>query len=131
MLWETRRIAPGQMNTWWFEALGMDGGVRFSTRSPAVLERFAVRDREQVWEQVQPGHASVWPTITGGIFEFGFPDALLQMWAAYLAEREGALGDRFGCATPTEALAAHEVFDAARRSDASGAAEHVTPTFVG
>jgi predicted dehydrogenase len=125
MLWETRRIAPGQMNTWWFEALGMDGGVRFSTRSPALLERFAVRDREQVWEQVQPGHDSVWPTITGGIFEFGFPDALLQMWAAYLAEREGALGDGFGCARPDEALAAHEVFDAALRSNVSGAAETV------
>ena len=125
MLWETRRIAPGQMNTWWFEALGMDGGVRFSTRSPAVGERFAVRGGEQVWEQIQPGHSSIWPTITGGIFEFGFPDALLQMWAAYLAEREGALGDRFGCATPAEALAAHEVFDAALRSHRSGAAEAV------
>lgn len=123
MLWETRRIAPGQMNSWSFTALGMDGGVRFTTRSPATLERFTVRDGEQVWEQVQPGHASSWPTVTGGIFEFGFTDALLQMWAAYLAERAGALGDRFGCATPEEALTAHRVFDAALRSHGSGAAE--------
>ena len=123
MLWETRRIAPGQMNTWSFEALGMEGGVRFSTRTPATLQRFVMRDGEQVWEEIQPGNASAWPTITGGIFEFGFTDALLQMWASYLAERVGALGDRFGTATVDEALEAHRVFDAAVRSDASGAPE--------
>ncbi len=123
MLWETRRIAPGQMNTWSFEALGMDGGVRFSTRHPAVLQRFARRDGEQVWEEVQPGNVSAWPTVSGGIFEFGFADALLQMWASYLAEREGALGDRFATASPHEALVSHRVFAAALRSHVSGAAE--------
>ena len=123
MLWETRRIAPGQMNSWSFEAIGMDGGVRFSTRTPATVQRFALRDGEQVWEEVQPGNASAWPSITGGIFEFGFADALLQMWAAYLAERAGALGGRFGCATPQEALEAHRVFDAALRSNVSLHAE--------
>lgn len=123
MLWETRRIAPGQMNSWSFEALGMEGGVRFSTRTPTTLQRFVRRDGEQVWEEVQPGNVSAWPTISGGIFEFGFSDALLQMWASYLAERAGALGDRFGCATPEEALEAHRVFDAALRSDATGSAE--------
>jgi predicted dehydrogenase len=123
MLWETRRIAPGQMNSWSFEALGMDGGVRFSTRYPTTLQRFARRDGEQVWEEVQPGNVSAWPTISGGIFEFGFSDALVQMWASYLAERAGALGDRFGTATPAEALDAHRVFAAALRSNVSGRAE--------
>jgi predicted dehydrogenase len=123
MLWETRRIAPGQMNSWSFEATGMDGGVRFSTRTPTTLERFTRRDGEQVWEVVQPGNVSAWPTISGGIFEFGFSDALLQMWASYLAERAGALGDRFGTATPQEALDAHRVFAAALRSEESGSAE--------
>jgi predicted dehydrogenase len=123
MLWETRRIAPGNMNSWSFEALGMEGGVRFSTRSPAVLHRFARRDGEQVWEEVQPGNVSAWPMVSGGIFEFGFADALLQMWASYLAEREGALGDRFATATTQEALDSHRVFDAALRSHASGRAE--------
>ncbi len=122
MLWETRRIAPGQMNSWSFEALGMDGGVRFSTRNPTVLHRFAMRDGEQVWEEVQPGNASAWPTITGGIFEFGFTDALLQMWASYLAERAGVLGGRFGTATVAEALDAHRIFAAALASQASGSA---------
>ena len=120
MLWETKRIAPGERNTWFFEAVGMDGGVRFSTRSPQVLHRFGVVDGEQAWSEVQPGHSSVWPTVTGAIFEFGFPDALLQMWAAFLAERAGALGDRFGTATPEEALGSHRVFAAALRSHESG-----------
>jgi predicted dehydrogenase len=119
MLWEPRRIAPGHANTWYFEAVGMDGGVRFSTREPATLRRFSVRDGEQVWEEVQPGNVSAWPVVSGAIFEFGFGDALLQMWAAYFAERAGALGDRFGTATPHEALMAHRVFDAALRSQRS------------
>lgn len=117
MLWETRRIAPGNMNTWVFEAVGMDGGVRFSTRNPAVFHRFAMRDGAQVWEDVQPGNVSVWPMVSGAIFEFGFADALLQMWAVFLAERAGALGDRFGCATPQEALISHRIFAAALASD--------------
>ena len=125
MLWETKRIAPGQRNTWFFEALGMDGGVRFSTRSPQVLQRFGILDGEQAWSEVQPGHRSVWPTVTGGIFEFGFPDALLQMWATFLAERAGLLGDRFSAATPHEALAAHRVFAAALRSHETGRSERV------
>ena len=76
-----------------------------------------------MWEEVQPGNVSAWPTISGGIFEFGFSDALMQMWASYLAERAGALGDRFGTATPAEALDAHRVFAAALRSNVSGRAE--------
>ena len=116
MLWETRRIAPGHANTWYFEAVGMDGGVRFSTREPATLRRFSVREGEQVWEEVQPGNVSAWPVVSGAIFEFGFGDALLQMWAAFFAERAAALGERFGTATPHEALMAHRVFDAALRS---------------
>jgi hypothetical protein len=47
----------------------------------------------------------------------------MQMWASYLAEREGELGERFGTATPAEALASHRVFAAALRSDLSGRAE--------
>lgn len=126
MLWETKRIAPGQSNTWFFEAYGMDGGVRFSTRSPQTLQRFGLVDGEQAWSEVQPGHRSVWPTVTGAIFEFGFPDALLQMWAVFLGERAGRLGDRFGTATPHEALASHQVFAAALRSHETGTAVELT-----
>ena len=119
---ETKRIAPGEMNTWSMRVMGMDGGVEFSTRSAQVLRVMTVVDGDQVWQEVQVGSRSTHPTITGAIFEFGFADALLQMWASYLAERAGALGDRFGCATPTEALTAHRVFDAALVSSAGARA---------
>jgi predicted dehydrogenase len=119
---ETKRIAPGEMNTWSLRVVGMGGGVEFSTRNPQVLRVMTVVDGDQVWQEVQVGSQSTHPTITGGIFEFGFADALLQMWASYLAERAGALGDRFGCATPQEALDSHRVFDAALRSSAEGRA---------
>lgn len=122
MIWETRRISPGNTNSWVFEALGMDAGVRFSTRNPTVFHRFVRRGSEQVWEEVQPGNVSAWPMISAAIFEFGFSDALLQMWASYLAERAGALGDRFGCATPDEALMSHRVFAAALESQKRSAA---------
>ncbi len=115
----TKRIAPREMNTWRLRALGMDGGIEFSTAEPKLVKRFAVRDGRQLWEHVEVGSRSVYATTAGGIWEFGFSDAILQMWAAFLAEREGALGDRLGCVTPREALAAHEIFHAALESGAS------------
>ena len=42
------------------------------------------------------------------------------MWAAFLMERAGQLEGRFGCATPEEAVATHEIFAAALRSQAQG-----------
>ena len=122
----TKRIAPGETNTWRLRALGMDGGVDFSTANPKVVNRFAVRDGRQVWERLETGSQSAFPTVTGPIFEFGFSDAILQMWAAYLAERDGALGDRLGCATPQEALAAHQIFGAALESGSSGSVVSLT-----
>jgi len=121
----THRIAPGHMNTWRITATGMDGGVRFSTAQPKTVHRFALRDGRQVWERFEVGSQSVFATVTGAIFEFGFADAILQMWAAYLAERAGALDARFGCATPREALDAHRLFDAALRSGQTHRAEPV------
>jgi predicted dehydrogenase len=121
----TYRIAPGHMNTWRITAIGMEGGVAFSTAQPKTVHRFAVRDGRQVWERFEVGSQSVFPTVTGPIFEFGFADAILQMWAAYLAERADELGDRFGCATPQEALASHRLFEAALRSRTTRRAEPV------
>ncbi|MEY4136355.1 MAG: hypothetical protein RL205_483 [Actinomycetota bacterium] len=122
---ETKRIAPGEKNTWLFEAIGVNGGVRFSTKSPKEVEVFSRIvvpgiGTEQAWQRLDAGSQSVWPTVTGGIFETGFSDAILQMWAAYLAEREGVLGDRFGCVTPDEAALTHRIFAAALRSQADG-----------
>jgi predicted dehydrogenase len=121
----TYRIAPGHMNTWRITATGMDGGVAFSTAEPKTVHRFAVRDDRQVWERSEVGTRSVFATATSAIFEFGFSDAILQMWAAFLAERAGALDGRFGCATPREALDAHRIFAAALRSGETRRAEPV------
>ena len=120
---ETKRLAPGEMNTWFIEILGTEGGIRFSTREPKTVWTFVRRGGEQPWERHDIGHAwSGFPVVTGGIFEAGFPDCFLQMWAAFVAEREGALGERFGCATPDEAVASHELFAAALRSHEEGRA---------
>jgi predicted dehydrogenase len=118
---QTKRIDPGQKNTWVFEAIGMDGSVRFSTKNPKSVETFSTIDvpgngREHAWQQIDAGSQSVWPTVTGAIFEFGFSDSILQMWASFLAEREGLLGDRFGCVTPHEAAATHAIYRAGLES---------------
>ena len=124
---QTKRIDPGQKNTWEFEAIGLDGGVRFSTKNPKLVEVFAIRDipgigKEQTWQQIDAGSQSVWPTVTGGIFESGFSDSILQMWAAFLAERAGALGERFGAARPDEVAFTHDIYAAGIRSHETGAA---------
>jgi predicted dehydrogenase len=112
---EMKRLAPGETNTWYIEVLGTDGGARYSTKEPKTLWTFE-RQKEQIWQKVDLGHYGPFPTITGGIFEPGFPDCFLQMWAAFAAERAGALGNKFGCVTPGEALLSHRLFDAALKS---------------
>jgi len=112
---ETKRLAPGETNTWFFEVLATDGGVRFSTKEPKTLWTFS-RGKEQFWQRTDLGMQTVFPTISGSIFEAGFGDCFLQMWAAYAAERAGALNGRFGCVTPDEAVASHELFAAALAS---------------
>ncbi|KQR91546.1 MAG: Gfo/Idh/MocA family oxidoreductase [Microbacterium ginsengisoli] len=121
----TKRIAPGEKNTWEFEAIGMSGGVRFSTKNPKQVEVFALIDvpgvgREQSWQRIDAGSQSVWPTVTGPNFESGFSDAILQMWAAFLAEYVGELGDRFGTVRPAEAALTHRIFAAAIASHEDG-----------
>lgn len=112
---EMKRLAPGETNTWFIEVLGTDGGVKFSTKEPKTLWTFQ-RSKEQLWQKTDLGFNGPFPTITGGIFEPGFPDCFLQMWAAYIAERAGKLDGRFGCVTPEEAVRSHELFEAALKS---------------
>ncbi len=115
MTLETKRIAPGETNTWYIDVLGTEGGARFSTKEPKTFWRFR-REKDQWWQKTDLGFQTPFKTITGGIFEPGFADAIQQMWAAFLVEREGKLGDRFGCATPEEAVASHRLFAAALES---------------
>jgi predicted dehydrogenase len=122
---ETKRIAPGETNTWTTEIDGTEGSIAFSTKLPKTLRFMDYRrGGAQAWQTLDLGSQSAYPTITGAIFEFGFSDAILQMWAAFLDElahgRE-AMRQPFHCATPEEAAATHRLFTAALRSHAERA----------
>ena len=115
MTLEMKRMSPGETSTWIFEVLGTDRGARFSTKEPKTFWTYR-RDAEQTWTKTDLGFGTPFKAITGGIFEPGLPDILMQMWAAFLAERAGVLDGRFGCATPEEAVASHEIWAAALES---------------
>ncbi len=117
---ETKRIAPGEMNTWVIEIDGTEGSIAYTTKQPKTLRMMAYeRGAPQTWQVHDLGSQSAYPTITGAIFEFGFSDAVLQMWAAFLDElangREG-MRQPFHCATPEEAAWSHRLFTAALES---------------
>jgi predicted dehydrogenase len=109
------RIAPGETDTWTLEVLGTKRSMRFSTRYPKSLHTLDYAGGIQAWQEESLGCESAYRTITGPIFEFGFPDAILQMWAAFVDELSGSRPP-FGCATPEEALASHRIFTAALES---------------
>jgi predicted dehydrogenase len=115
---KTHRIAPGQKNNWYITIMGTGMSARWSSVKADILEVMKCEQGEQVWGQIQTGHETAFQTITGGIFQFGFTDSILQMWAAFLHElRHGAPLARFaGCATPAEALMSHRLFTAALKS---------------
>jgi predicted dehydrogenase len=127
MTLKMQRLAPGQKNTWYIEILGTKVSARFSTRDPKCLELLEYRGGEQVWGAVQTGHETAFRTITGPIFEFGFPDAILQMWAAFLHEMNGGQPlKRFaGCVTPEEVALSHQLFTAALASHKNSTVEPV------
>jgi predicted dehydrogenase len=127
---ETKRIAPGETNTWVTEIDGTEGSIAFSTKLPKTLRLMDYRPGgQQAWQTLDLGSQSAYPTITGAIFEFGFSDAILQMWAAFLDElvhgREG-MQQPFYCATPEEVAWTHRLFTAALRSHAERAVVSVS-----
>jgi hypothetical protein len=65
-------------------------------------------------------YQSAYPTITGHIFEFGFSDAILQMWAAFCDEIVHGDNVPFGCVRPEETAFSHALFTAALQSGRSG-----------
>lgn len=113
---EMKRLAPGETNSWFIEVLGREGGVRYNTKDTKALWLFQREDKDQSWRRLDMGFQVPFSTVTGGIFEPGFPDCFMQMLAAYFAERGGFLENRFGCVTPEEAVMSHQVFDAALKS---------------
>jgi len=112
----TKRIAPGQMNTWFITVEGTKASMHFSTKYPRTLQRMDYTGGEQAWQHIDVGYASAYPAITGGIFEFGFPDSMLQMWAAFcdeVAHGQSGMKQPFYCVTPAEATVSHQLFSAA------------------
>lgn len=121
MRFEMKRMAPGSSNTLEFEILGLQRSLRFTTEDPNALYIIDFTQSPAGWMRVPIGCNTVYPTITGAIFEFGFSDAILQMLAAYVSELCG-LDTPLGCFTPQEAYESHRLFTAALQSQQRNAA---------
>jgi len=120
MILEIKRIAPGETNTWYLRILGTRFSAEFSTKYPKTLRTMAYTPGgPQAWQAQDLGSESAYPTITGGIFEFGFSDSILQMWAAFCDELAHAENMRqpFYCVTPEETEQSHNILTAALESN--------------
>lgn len=120
---KTQRIAPGEKNTWTLEIYGTKASAVFSTKNPRRLRLLEYHGGEQAWQQIDMGAETAFPIVTGGIFELGFTDIILQMWAAFLHEcATGKPKSRFAaCVRPEEAALSHALFTAALESQKTGA----------
>lgn len=121
MTLETKRMRPGATNSWYLEVLGMDCSMRFSTDDPNAFFYTQKMGTEQAWCRLDVGNKPQFPTATGGIFEFGFTDCMLQMWTSFIKELLGQPVD-FGCFTPEETALSHALQTAALRSHQKHAA---------
>jgi predicted dehydrogenase len=120
MMLTTKRIAPGEANTWFIRIMGSEFSAEFSTKRPKTLRTLPYSSGQpQAWHELDLGYETVYPSITGHIFEFGFTDSILQMWAAFCDE---AIGNtpKFQCGTPEETAISHRLFTAALESQKTG-----------
>ena len=118
MTLKTYRIAPGETDTWFIEIFGTKFSARYSTKYPKTLQTMRYENGgKQEWRSEDLGYNSVYKTITGGIFEFGFTDAILQMWSAVLDEYKNREKEMpYGCVRPQETQIQHKVLSAALES---------------
>lgn len=119
LILETKRMQPGATNTWFLEVYGTDASIKFSTQDPKSIFYLKTQGKEQGWTRLDLGSQSFLPTITGGIFEFGFSDAFQQMIGAFMLEVSGEKAP-FGTFTPEEAVLSHKLLTAALNSHKSG-----------
>ncbi len=120
---KTQRIAPGEKDTWYCEVLGMKKSARYSSKNTNLIQIMdATAGKDQAWQYIDMGHETAFKSITGGIFEFGFSDSILQMWAAFVYELVyGKPLKKFaGCVTPEETALSHRLFTAALVSNRTG-----------
>ncbi len=114
----TKRISPGDTDNWFLKVRGTRLSMEYSTKEPKTMRWMEYTPGgEQAWKSEEIGYNPPFKTITGHIFEFGFTDAILQMWAAFCVELSGgAKAVPFGCVTPEETVISHKLFTAALES---------------
>lgn len=123
MFLSTKRIAPGHQNTWFLRVIGMDLSAEYTTKFPKQISYLPYAPGgEQAWRVVDVPYQSAYPAITGSIFEFGFSDALLQMWASFCDElvHGPEMKQPLRCVTPEETEESHRLFTAALESQRTG-----------
>jgi predicted dehydrogenase len=125
MVLKTWRIAPGHSNTWSIRVLGTKRSAYFSTKNPRQWQFMTYAGGAGVWSVEDLGFESLFPAITGGIFEFGFADAIQQMWAAFVDELAGGNANGFGCVSPQEAADHHAVLNAALTAGTTNSVQEV------
>ena len=125
MVLKTWRIAPGHSNTWSIRVLGTKKSAYFSTKNPRQWQFMTYAGGAGVWSVEDLGFESLFPAITGGIFEFGFADAIQQMWAAFVDELAGGNANGFGCVSPQEAAYHHAILSAALKAGTTNSVQDV------
>ncbi|MDF2713672.1 MAG: gfo/Idh/MocA family oxidoreductase [Paenibacillus sp.] len=128
MVLSMKRIAPGHSNTWFIRINGTELSAEYTTKNPKEIRSLPYKPgAEQAWHTLDVPYQSAYSTITGGIFEFGFSDSILQMWAAFCDEivHRDQMKQPLHCATPEEAAGSHKLFTAALESDRTGQTVHI------
>lgn len=111
MVLSTKRIAPGHTNTWFIRIQGTQFSAEYSTKYPKqVCSLPYTPGKPQAWQVLDINNHSAYKVITGNIFEFGFSDSILQMWAAFCDEmiHPKSMKQPFYCVTPEETVHSHD-----------------------
>lgn len=123
MMLSMKRIAPGHANTWFMRVIGTSFSAEYSTKYPKQISSMTYTSGgNQAWHVSDVPYRSAYPTITGNIFEFGFSDSILQMWAAFCDEliHGEMMQQPLYCATPRESSDSHRLLTAALESQLTG-----------
>ncbi len=115
MFLETKRMSPGSTDEWFIEVYGLEASAKFNSNDPNAFTYTQAVGKEQAWCRLNVGYKPQFSTITGGIFEFGFTDSILQMWCSFMKEISGEPVE-FGCFTPEETKLSHKLLTAALES---------------
>lgn len=115
MILETKRMAPGSTNRWFFEIYGLECSARFTSDDANAFYYTSSWGKEQSWNRIIIGYKPMIPTITGPIFEFGFTDAIQQQIATFMLEYSG-VEVPFGLFKPEETELSHKMATAALKS---------------